>query len=199
MTWRIFPTSPLPANFGRKADWRESGNEYDSGMGQATTALTKPMYDFSFSHTNAPRSSQKTLEDFFNTGKSRVQPFFIKDPYDQYDDGAPRTIVQTNQVDPSTMFFRNVNSYHYWPDSATFSGYLESDANGVLDFGTDYTLEQETGIITIVTQPAVDDWYFVANTVAYFKKVVFSSPLQTASPKVWNQFNIRVNMKERAR
>ncbi len=199
MTWRIFPNSPLPANFERVQQWRESGTEYDSGMGQATTALTKPLYDFSFQAQNLPRSQQSSLSRFYDASQGRVVPFYIKDPYDQHDENDGRTIVRTDQVDPSTVFFRNVNSYHYWPDSATFSGYLESNVLGVLDFGTDYTLEQETGIITLVTQPAANDWFFVANTVSYFKKCVFTSPLRSVTPRVWEQFNLRVTMKERSR
>ncbi|MEE8606711.1 MAG: hypothetical protein V3S55_03825 [Nitrospiraceae bacterium] len=199
MTFRIFPTSPLPANFGRKVDWRESGTEYDSGMGQATSPLTKPLYQFSFTHTNAPRVQQKALEDFYNNGKARVTPFWIKDPYDFADDSDGRTIVRTGQVDPSTMFFRNSNSYHYWPDSATFSGWLTSNTSGTLIFGTDYLLDQETGILTFSLQVDSNDFFTVANTVSYFKKCVFSSPLQNASPRVWEQFNIRVDMTERTR
>jgi hypothetical protein len=199
MTWRIFPTSPLPANFGRVVDWRESGTEYDSGLGQATTALTKPLYNFSFTHRNAPRTSQYSLEQFYNDGKSRVTPFWIKDPYDQHDFNDGRTIVRSGQVDPTTMYWRNINSYHYWPDSATFSGWITSNLSGTLIFGTDYVLEQETGIITYSLQAASNDWYSVANTVSYFKKCAFSSPLQNASPRVWEQFNIRVDMKERSR
>lgn len=196
---RIFPNSPLPANFERVQQWRESGTEYDSGMGQATTALTKPLYDFSFNPQNIPRSQQSSLSRFLDDGKGRVTPFWIKDPYDQYDLNDGRTIVRTGQVDPSTMFWRNANSYHYWPDSATFSGWITSNLSGTLIFGTDYVLDQETGIVTFSLSAVGSDFYTVAKTVDYFKKVVFTSPLRSVSPKVWEQFNMSVTMKERTR
>lgn len=196
---RIFPNSPLPANFERVQQWRESGTEYDSGLGQATTALTKPLYDFSFQAQNMPRSQQSSLSRFFDAGLGRVTPFFIKDPYDQYDLSDGRTIVRTGQVDPSTMFWRNTNSYHYWPDSATFSGWITSNLSGTLIFGTDYVLDQETGIVTFSLSAVGSDFYTVAKTVDYFKKVVFTSPLRSVSPRVWEQFNMRVTMKERTR
>jgi hypothetical protein len=192
MTWRIFPTSPLPANFGREVDWKETGTEYETGLGQVTTALSKPLYNFSFNHRNAPRSTQSSLEQFVNVGKGRTTPFWIKDPYDQHDLSDGRTIIRSGQVDPSTIFFRNHDSYHYWPDSATFSGWLTSNLSGTLIFGTDYVLEQETGIVTFSLTAASNDWYSVANTVSYFKKCVFDS-------KFRKQFNMQVNIRERAR
>lgn len=199
MAFRIFPTSPLPADFGREVDWKESGTEYETGLGQVTTALSKPLYNFSFSHRNAPRSTQTSLEQFVNAGKGRTTPFWIKDPYDQYDLSNGRTIVRTGQVDPSTMFFRNHNSYHYWPDSATFSGWLTSNLSGTLIFGTDYVLDQETGIVTFSLTAASNDWYSVANTVSYFKKCVFDSKFRNVTPRVWEQFNMQVQIRERAR
>jgi len=199
MTWRIFPNSPLPANFERVQQWRESGTEYDSGMGQATTALTKPLYDFSFQPRNIPRSQQSSLSRFYDAGMARVTPFWIKDPYDQHDLSDARVVVRTNQLDPTTTFWRNSNSYHYWPDSATFSGWITSNLSGALIFGTDYVLDQETGIVTYSLMATGSDWYTVAKTVSYFKKCVFSSPLRSVSPRVWEQFNISVTMKERSR
>jgi hypothetical protein len=195
----IFPTSPLPANFDRQKEWGDSDNFYDTGLAQATTALTKPLYTFNFNAVNMPMSQQSSLSRFEDIMKSGLTPFFIKDPYDQYDFSDGRTIVRTNQVDPSTMFFRNSNSYHYWPDSATFSGWLTSNLSGTLIFGTDYVLDQETGIVTFSLAAAANDWYSVANTVSYFKKVKFASPLRMASPKVWGQFDITVQMKELTR
>lgn len=199
MTFHIFPTSPLPANFGRVKDWGGSNNRYDTGMSQGTTALTKPLYKFSFNGVNMPVSQQSSLSRFEDIVRNTMTPFWIKDPYDQYDFADGRTIVRTNQVDPSTMFFRNSNSYHYWPDSATFSGWLTSNLSGTLIFGTDYVLDQETGIVTFSLSAVGSDWYFVANTVSYFKKVKFSSALAMNSPKVWEQFDITVQMKEETR
>lgn len=196
---RIFPNSPMQVNFERVQQWRESGTEYDSGMGQATTALTKPLYDFSFNPVNIPRSQQSSLSRFYDAGQGRVEPFWISDPYDQHDLNDGRTIVRTNQVDPSTMFWRNANSYHYWPVSATFSGWITSNLSGTLIFGTDYVLDQETGIVTFSMQAAANDWYAVNNTVSYFKKCVFTSPMRSVSPRVWEQFNLSITFKERTR
>ena len=200
MTFPIFPTSPLPAKFDRESDWRESNNEFDSGLGQTTTALTKPLYMFSFEHSNAPRMQQRSLEQFYNfTVKGRTTPFFIKDPYDQHDVMDGRTIIATGGTQPTTIFFRNHNSYHYWPDSADFDGWLTSNNSGDLTLGTDYILDQETGIVVFSLTATNSDFFTVIKTVSYFKKVVFDSNLKSVSPNVWEQFDIRVSMKERTR
>lgn len=200
MTFPIFPTSPLPAKFDRESDWRESSNEFDSGLGQTTTALTKPLYQFSFEHANAPRSQQQSLEQFYNfTVRGRTTPFFIKDPYDQHDLADGRTIIATGGSQPTSIFFRNHNSYHYWPDSADFDGWLTSNNSGDLTLGTDYILDQNTGIVVFSLTATNSDFFTVIKTVSYFKKVVFDSNLKSVSPNVWEQFDIRVTMKERTR
>ena len=200
MAFPIFPSSPLPADFDRESDWRASNFEYDTGLGQSTTALTKPLYDFSYSHRNMARVQQQSLEQFYNFSvKGTVIPFFIKDPYDFVDLANGRTIIATGGSQPTSIFFRNHNSYHYWPDSADFDGWLTSNTSGDLTLGVDYILDQETGIVVFSLTATNSDFFTVIKSVSYFKKVVFDSNLRSVSPNVWEQFDIRVKMKERTR
>jgi hypothetical protein len=199
MTFRIFPTSPLPADFTRTPQWNESGTEYDSGLGQYSTALSKPLYDFGFVLRNAPDSKQSSLEFFINDGKGRLAPFWIKDPYHHINNASGAVVINTGQVSVNSFLFRNVESYHYWPDSATFSGAYSSMTSGTLIFGTDYHLDQETGTVTFSLQADSDDWFTYVGTQEYFKKAVFNGPWRFASPRVFNQFNISGRIRERAR
>ena len=197
MTFRIFPSSPLPANAQRVPQWRETGTEFDTGLGQAGSALAKPLYDFNFTYVNAPQSRQQSLELFFNDGKGRSTPFYMMDPYDQTTVGS--YLFANTGSGVTTAFFRNQNSYHYFPDSATFSGAFTSNLSGTLDFNTDYVLDQETGIVTFSLTIVDSDWITVSKSVDYFKKWIFKSPIRLTSPRVFGQFNIQVTLSERAR
>lgn len=179
----IFPSSPFPP-LRRTPSWGQRQIFYDSGAYQGASPLVKPLYNYSLRFVNRQRGSQSSLNAFFNEGK-HVEPFLFKDPYDQRADGVARTMPNV-----TTFYLYDASSHFIIPDSAdliitsTFSG-------SALTNGSEYILDQDTGIITASISVTSDTLTW---SLSYFRKGVFQG--YSESSNLWENFTIDFSIQE---
>jgi hypothetical protein len=135
-------------------------------------------------YVNRPRSSQSSLNAFFNTGK-HVEPFLFKDPYDFRADNLSRVMPNV-----TTFYLFNAESFFVIPDSAdlvltsTFSG-------AALTNGSEYILDQDTGVITASVSVTSDTLTW---SLSYFRKGVFTNLRESSN--LWENFTIDFAIRE---
>lgn len=190
MALRILITSPLPADFSRQPNWRESRTVYDTGAHQASTTYVKPLYIYNFNFTNFPRAKQSSLEAFYNLQKGGVTPFLMQDPYQFQTGGGLSVATGTN---PSSFWAKTAEGYPVIAKSGSLT--LTSALSGTLTQGSHYILDQDTGIIVASMRPTSND-YWIATSMQFFKKVSFKSYTETS--RSWNIFGGNFVIEEQA-
>lgn len=191
MALAIFPSSPLPGGIQRTKAWNSYNVRYDSGAQQGFTAYKRPLYEWSIPWQNIPDTSQRTIAYFADTVKGTVTPFLIKDPYD-YAVGSVQLVNTTNAQGSSLQTF-NTQSFHIRIDTTTI-GSLTSVLSGYVSLGTQYSYDQDTGVIMVNTKDTNDRWS-TPTTITYFRKVHFKQDYSDMS-RLWNQFQISIVLEE---
>lgn len=188
MTLAIFPTSPIWANISREPMWSEEVFWYDSGVRQASTPWSRPLYRYNVRGQNYNEIKQSSLHSFWNTLFGRVTPFLIKDPYDHLA-GAITQPTSTNQASGDGFFFINENGWRTIPDSADL--YLEDPASGQLISTSHFVMSQDNGFCSLLA-PVSSVW---VASFSYFRKAAFNAPMVESSP-IWNSFNTNLVINE---
>lgn len=191
MALDIFPSSPLPGGLSRTKQWNGNFVRYDSGAGQGFTAYVQPLYRWQIPWRNIADTKQNTLAYFADTVKGNVTPFLMKDPYD-FAVGSIQW-VNTTQTDGDSLQTFDLRSYHIRVDT-TYIGSLTSVLSGFVTLGSEYSYDQDTGVLTVNTIGANDRWS-TPTTIQYFRKVHFAQDYSDTSP-IWNQFQVTVVIEE---
>ena len=178
----IFPSSPVWADMSREAMWNEEAFNYDSGKFQGSTSWVRPLYKYSINAKNYPDTAQTSLEAFWNSLKGRTTPFLFKDPYEYATSSSIVQPTSTNMGNGSGFYLVQQNSWRVIPDSAFLS--ISDGNSGVLNSGSHYVASLDNGWITV--KVAVSSVW--SSSFQYFRKVVFDSAYNPASP-IWGVFN----------
>jgi hypothetical protein len=189
MALLTFPFSPLPAGTDRFKNWNEEDITYDSGDSQGLTAFFKPLYEYNMPMQGYTEVKQSSLWSFWDKVKGKVTPFLMKDPYDN---NVSSVLAVRSGISTGTLFLYDVNSYMVRADTTSI-GSLFSALSGYVNLITNYTYDQDSGVLTFVTKSNTDVWG--ARSMAYFKKVKFTGAYREASP-IWNVFHTNLSLKE---
>jgi hypothetical protein len=183
MPLQIFPSSPMPG-LTRVPGWQERQIIYDSGKYQGSSPLVKPLYNYRGSYKNRPIGPQTSLAAFINTHK-KVDPFLFKDPYLNRADNLSRVFT-----DVTSFYLYDADSFWVIPDSASLL--ITSTLSGELTNGSEYILDQDTGIIvnSIAVTSDTLTW-----SCSYFKKGVFQGQYSESS-MLWENFDISFVIQE---
>ena len=186
---QIFPVSPLPANVSRRRTWGESVTQYESGAQQGSTPWQRPLMRLGIPFSNVASEDRNDLLDFFDIVKGRVKPFLMKDPDESFVSSAGHEYTGV-----STFRLFDTRSYPIIPASGQINIFSVLSATSLVN-GVDYTLDQDTGILTYITTPSATDSWSVRST-EYFRKWAFNNDWRDASPRVWSHFDVQLDLKE---
>jgi hypothetical protein len=190
MTLPIMPYSPLPANIQRTWNWGENTVIYDTGEQQADSPFLKPLLQWMVDARLFTEIRQSSLEAFQNATKGMTRPFLMKDPYEFYVGSV--IVANSGVTNAATLTVFDTRSYSIRPDTL-YCGSLFSSLSGYVRLGTEYSIDQDTGILTVNTKAAADVWR--ATSLQYYRKAKFSSPYQETSV-LWNIFAAQLQIVE---
>jgi hypothetical protein len=189
MTWLVFPLSPLPAETTRERDWGENTFNYDSGAFQGMTPYQKPLYMWDIPFKNINELKQGPLATFVDSLRGMVTPFLMKDPYDFR---VNSVLSVRSGINTGTFYIYDANSFFVRPDT-TYIGSMFSSLSGFVLLGTNYAIDQDTGVMSIITKSNTDAWG--VRSLQYYRKCVFDSRYRERNV-MWNQFQIGVRVRE---
>lgn len=189
MTIQIFPTSPIPAGGTREPVWNSGVKNYDSGVKQGVSYWSRPLYRFQIPWQNFARTSQSSLEAFYNAMKASATPFFFGDPYNHIVTSA---LIVGTATSPTSFYMYDINSYKVFPASGNLT--ITSNLSGDLTEGVDFSIDHDTGIIVASLQPSSLDYWYVTSA-EFFKKCRFvgGAPFYQ---RLWNQFSASLTIEE---
>ena len=187
MTLNIWPLSPAPADLTREPTWNDQSYRYDSGVRQGSTPWVKPLYKYSFSLTNIPRSKQSSLNLFYSRQRGGVTPFLFQDPYDFPVNGKVCVNTGTN---PTTFYAFDESSFYVIPKSGSLR--ITSNLSGALTQGSHYILNQDTGVITASMRPSSSDFWTAS--CEYYRKCFFTQYSEASN--LWDNFSGNVSFEE---
>jgi hypothetical protein len=180
MSLPILPFSPLPADLQRTRNWGENVNYYDSGASQGDTAFMRPLFVWDVPIQLMNELKEGPLVTFVDTVKGMTLPFLMKDAYEyQITSGQA---VSSGITSGATGWLIANNGFFVRVDTTTI-GSLFSASSGYVTLGSEYSYEQDTGIITVNTKASADVWGL--RNAEYFRKVRFSSQYSDTA-KIWN-------------
>jgi hypothetical protein len=190
MPYPIFPVSPLPANIDRNAFWKVDKVKYDSGARQAMSTFVRPLYRYRIPIPVYNEIKQSSLMYFWNQVKGETLPFFMKDPYDYWVNSA--IVVRSGLISAATIYMYDANSFKIYPDTTTV-GSLFSSLSGYVTAGSEYNIEQDTGILRVNTKATTDVWR--VTSIQYFRKCALE---QTYNERaiIWNIFGTELTVEE---
>jgi hypothetical protein len=186
----IFPLSPLPAALQTTRNWGENQNLYDSGAMQGDTAFVKPLFVWNIPVPVMNELKRFPIIDFIDETKGMTLPFLIKDAYEYQ--VASQQEVASGVTNGSTGFFTDAKGFMVRPDTTTV-GSIFSVLSGFVTLGHEYSIEQDTGIVTVNTK-AVNDVWFV-HSMEYFRKAVLNAQYQDTAT-IWNIWGATIQVTE---
>lgn len=189
MSYITFPFTPLPAGTSRMKEWNSTVQAYDSGDAQGLSPWIRPLYRYTLPLNNYTEIKQSSLWHFWDLTKGPTIPFLMRDPYDY---AINSVLAVRSGISTGSFFLYDTHSYMVRPDTTTV-GSLFSSLSGYVTLGTNYNLDQDSGVFTILTKSNTDVWG--ARSVFYLKKCRFSGDYNEASP-LWNVFNANLTIKE---
>lgn len=195
MALPLFPLTPMPAGLNRTVNWGESTTTYDSGEFQGSTAFVRPLLTWTIPVSLMTEIKQSSLWAFQKTTKGMIGPFLLKDPYEFRINsmlGAGSGFVVVSGTAASTLYFRDTNSYMVRPDTTTI-GSMFSILSGYVTLGVEYSVEQDTGIVTIYTKASTDIWS--VRSLEYFRKAHFTKQYGEGAI-LWNLFSTTLTVAE---
>lgn len=164
----IFPISPLPADLTRLPFWKVDKVKYDSGARQAMTSYYKPLFRYRVPMRVYNEIKQESLYYFWNSVFGETMPFFMKDPYEfRVNSGLA---VRSGLISAATLYMYDTRSWRIYPDTVTVQS-LFSSLSGYVLAGSEFTIEQDTGILRVNTKAATDVWG--VRSLQYFRKCAF--------------------------
>ena len=184
----IWPASPMPV-LAREIDWGETDTMFQTGRAQTSTALSQPLMRWNIPFTNVMSADRRQIYNFYMNMKGPVGRFLMMDPDDFHVASAGISFI----TGVNTFLGRNEFGHRVIPASGHIN--IVTVLSGTLTNGIDYTLDQDTGIMTYVLTPSATDSWSVQST-DFFRKCKFAGGYQDASPRVWSTFNITVKVEE---
>lgn len=181
----IWPSSPVWADMERQPLWGEEVTRYDTGVRQAATIRTRPLYRYSITADNFNEIKQAALHTFVNSLKGMAQPFLFKDPYDYQ----ASSVNQPVTANGSGFYFVDARSWRFIPDSAYLV--IADGKSGTLVNGTHYVVSLDNGWVkhmVVVTST----W---RATTQFFRKVALDQPYVEKSG-TWNIFSAPLVLQE---
>lgn len=187
---QIWPVSPMPL-MSRQINWGDTTAKFGTGRQQSTTTFARPLLKWNVPFTNVTCVDRRRMYDFYNDPAIRggVGRFLMMDP----DDFQISSAGVAFTTDVNTFYARTFQGYYTIPASGHFN--LYSVESGELVNGLDYTLDQDTGIVTYVLTPSATDSWSVQST-DFFRYCRFDGSYTDASPRVWSIFNISLTVEE---
>lgn len=185
----IMPMSPLPAETTKQRNWGEQTTHYDSGAFQGMTPFQKPLYAWDIPFKNINELKQGPLATFVDSLKGMTTPFLMKDPYDFR---VNSVLAVRSGISTGTFYIYDTASFFVRPDT-TFIGSMFSSLSGFVLLGTNYAINQDTGVMSVITKSNTDVWG--VRSLQYYRKCVFDSSY-TERNVMWNQFQITLRVKE---
>lgn len=186
----IFPFSPLPAALQRTRDWGENTNIYDSGESQGDTSWLRPMLRWTVPVQLMNELKEGPLVDFVDQTQGMTKPFLIKDAYEFRVNS--QIAVRSGITNGATGYFTDTKGFQIRPDTVTV-GSLFSVLSGFVTFGSEYTIEQDTGIVLVNTKAVGDIWG--VRSIQYFRKARFSQQYDDTAT-IWNIFTTQMQIME---
>lgn len=166
--------------------WNNNVQQFDSGARQSGSPYSKPLYRYKFPLTNIQRSTQQSLESFYN-GLKAGAPFLFSDPYDNRINGI--VCVRTGTAVRSFMV-QTGEGWKYVPVSGTLL--ITSALSGALTQGTHYQFNADTGVFSTNLAPSSADYWTAS--CQYFRKCSFDS--YQLSSNIWQNFNGNIAFSE---
>lgn len=185
----VWPVNPLPAGLQRTPYWQGDDIDFDSGAFQSRTTFLRPLYRYTIPFQNFNEVKQKLLIDFWNARRGKAQPFLIKDPYDYRVDSV---LAVRSGITTSSFRLFDTNSFFVRADTTTI-GSLFSTLSGFVSLGSEFTYNQDTGVLNVMSKDATDIWG--VRSMEYFRKVRFKADYQEAAV-IWNVFNAQISLWE---
>jgi hypothetical protein len=167
MALAIWPDSPQPAGQSMEPNWGEHGVEFDSGAYHSVTTRSKPLYkNWTIPWRNIPQTKRDNIIGFVNSMKAGGTPFLIK----HHKDFRVNSVLAASAgyVSGTSFFLYDTNSFSIRADTTTI-GSLFSTLSGFVTLGSEYSYDQDTGIITANTIDATDVWG--VRSAEYYRKV----------------------------
>lgn len=189
MSMLTMPYSPLPAAITRTWNWGENSVDYDSGESQGDTPFVKPLLVYNVPIKLFTEIKQSSLEAFQNGTQGMTRPFLMKDPY-EYQVGS--VLAVRSGIAAGTTFFYDTRSYMVRPDSTTVST-LFSALSGYVTNGVEYSADQDSGVLTVITKSNTDVWG--VRSMEYFRKCK-STTQYSETLTLWNIFGTTLAIRE---
>lgn len=187
---QIWPVSPMPL-MSRQIDWGTTGQRFGTGRQQSSTTFARPLMKWQIPFTNVTCVDRRAMYDFYNDPGIRGSTgrFLMMDP-DDFEVSSSGVAFVTGV---NTFYARTNQGYYVIPASGHIN--LFSVLSGEMTNGVDYTLDQDTGIITrVIAFNATDSWS--VQSTDFFRKCKFDGNYTDASPRVWSIFNIQLSVEE---
>lgn len=174
MAFEVFPTS-LHFTLGRKIRTGRLMSKSENEYRQRSQKNHRPYYDFEISTVNMTNTQLDTLETFFiaHLFDQTEDAFYLEDPKDN-----TLTSESVGTGDGSEDTFQLKRKYiqgarsaefiqqHIQPNSETI--YIDGSAVAA----TDYTIDNETGVVTFDTAPA--DGASITADFSFYRKCIFT-------------------------
>lgn len=171
MALQVWPDSPQPASQSMKPWWGEKAVRFDSGAHHGVTPFQRPLYsDWTIPWKNIPQNKRDTILDFVNDMSAGATPFLIKHHKDFRVNSV--LVASAGYAAGTSLFMYDTKSYFIRADTTTI-GSFTSTVSVFVVLGTDYTYDQDTGILTATSINVGDVW--TANSVQYFRKAYIKS------------------------
>lgn len=191
MALAIWPDSPQPAGQSMTPEWGDDVVRYDSGGHHGVVAYAKPLYtNWTMPWKNIPQAKRDTILGFVNSMKMGGTPFLVKHHKDFRVNSV--LVASAGFTAGTSLFTYDINSYMIRVDTTTI-GSLTSTVSGFVVLGTDYTYEQDTGIMTATSIDGSDVW--TANSLQYYRKAFISGRYQETGI-IEGQYSGRITIDE---
>ena len=191
MALSIWPDSPQPAGQGMTPNWGDDSVRYDSGGHHGVTSYGKPLYtNWTMPWKNIPQAKRDTILDFVNSHKMGATPFLVKHHQDFRVNSV--LVASAGYTAGTSLFTYDTNSYMIRVDTTTI-GSLTSTVSVFVVLGTDYTYDQDTGILTATSINVGDVW--TASSLQYYRKAFISGKYQETGI-IEGQYSGRITIDE---
>lgn len=192
MSLAIWPVSPLPAETDRDIHWKLDESHYDSGAYQAMTTFLRPLYRYNIPFKLYTEVKRATIKDFWNQQRRQGNaPFLMMDPYD-YAVNSVLAVRSGYATGSGNVFLYDTNSFFVRANTTTVAS-LFSSLSGYVLLGTNYTYDQDTGVLGLLVKAVNDVWS--ARSMTYYRKCVFDGSYHERSP-LWNVFGSDLKVTE---
>jgi hypothetical protein len=170
--------------------WNSNVLRYDSGARQGFTPFKKPLFEWNVPFKNIAETKQNTLSSFADDVRGPTDPFLIKDAYDYIVNSV--VVVAAGATNGQSFQTFDAKSFSIRIDTLSIAT-ITSAVSGFVTLGTEFSYDQDLGIITADTIDGADVWS--VRSAEYYRKVAFKNDYSDTSP-IWNQFNVGLVIEE---